>query len=161
MIQAPTIVAFAGEGGGLLSPDGSLLVIFLLFILLVPALNRILFTPISRVLNDRERLTVGSDTDVRAMLGAIDQNLAAYEEGIRGARAEGYRLLEERRALATTERQAQIDAARAQAAEQIASARGEIGRDAESARGRLVADAREIARTISSNVLGRSVGGAQ
>jgi F0F1-type ATP synthase membrane subunit b/b' len=161
LILAPTIAAFAEGGGGLLSPDGSILVIFLLFIALVPALNRLIFRPISHILNERDRLTVGTDTDVRAMLGTIDQNLAAYEEGIRGARAEGYRLLEGRRALATAERQAQIDAARTRSAEQIAAAREEIGRDAESARGRLVTDAKDIARTISSSVLGRAVGGKQ
>jgi F-type H+-transporting ATPase subunit b len=152
-------VAFAEGASGLLSPDGSILVIFLIFIALVPALNRIVFKPVSRVLDERDRLTTGSDTDVRAIMGTIDDSLARYEEGVRDARAEGYRLLEARRAEVMAERQAAIEGARAEANGRIDAGREEIARDAEAARARLDAEAREIARTISASVLGRAVGG--
>jgi F-type H+-transporting ATPase subunit b len=145
----------------MLTPDGSLLVTLVLFLLLVPILNRILFQPITHILNERDRLTTGSSTDARAILNTIDRKLADYEEGIRGARSEGYRLIESRRALAAAERQDKIGAARAAAEAEIGAARAEIAADAAAARTRLESDAREIADRISSTLLGRAVGGTR
>src|ERR1041385_4118404 len=85
------------EGGSILTPDGSIFVIFAIFIALVPTLNAIVVKPIMHVLAERDRLTAGAATDARAMLGSVEMRLAAYEEGIRDARAEGYQLLEARR----------------------------------------------------------------
>lgn len=161
MIPVTTALAFAEGGGGstLLSPDGSILVILLIFIALVPTLNALVVRPIMRVLAERERLTSGTETFAHTIVNTIEYRLASYEEAIRDARTESYKLLEARRADAAAERQTVIDRARAEAEERIAGARAEIGRDAETARGRLEADAREIARDISSNLLGRAVGG--
>src|ERR1051325_3143889 len=97
-MSAFPIPALAEGGTSMLTPDGSLLVILILFLVLVPLLNRILFKPITDVLDERERLTTGSSTDVRAIFHRIDHKLAEYEDGIRGARSEGYRLVEGRRA---------------------------------------------------------------
>jgi F-type H+-transporting ATPase subunit b len=150
----------AAEGGGnILTPDGSLLLILGLFLVFVPILNKILFQPIGRVLEERERRTTGSDTDVRAMLGSIDTKLARYEEGIREARGAGYRLVEERRATALDARAKTIAEAREAAEAKIADARAAFGRDVAEAQSRLEGDAREIADRISSTVLGRAVGG--
>lgn len=143
----------------MLMPDGSLLVIVVLFLVFVPILNRILFKPITDVLDERERLTTGSDTDVRAMFANVDYKLSEYEEGIREARASGYRLVEQQRAAAMQERQAAVASARATAEARVAEARAALAADAAAARGRLESDAREIAATISSTVLGRAVGG--
>lgn len=143
----------------MLTPDGSLLLAIVLFLVLVPLLNKILFQPITHILNERERLTTGSSTDARAILHTIDQKLGDYEERIRGARSEGYRVIESRRSAATAERQEKITAARADAETKIAAARAEIGSEADAARARLETDAREIATRISSTILGRAVGG--
>lgn len=161
MIVVSTVLALAEGKGGLLEPDGSLLIIFAIFIALVYTLNRVLFRPIMHVLAERERRTWGSDTDVRAILNSIDQNLAGYEESIRDTRTEGYRVLEARRADAVASRQTAIEAARASAASRIESARAEIEGDATIARGRLETDAREIASTITASVLGRAAGGGR
>jgi F-type H+-transporting ATPase subunit b len=143
----------------MLTPDGSLLLILVLFLLFVPLINKVLFQPIANVLDERERRTGGSDTDVRAMLGDLDRKMGEYEEGIREARGAGYRIVEQRRTAALEERQNAIKAAREAAEAKIADARAEIGRDAADARTRLEADAREIAASISATVLGRAVGG--
>lgn len=145
----------------MLTPDGSLLVTIILFLALVPILNRILFQPITTVLNERDRLTNGSETDAEAILSTIDRKLTAYEEGIRAARSEGYEVIERRRAAAMSERQSMITDARETAERKIADARAQIGADAEAARTTLESDAREIAAKISSTLLGRAVGGAR
>lgn len=160
MISIFRLPVLAAEGGSeMLMPDGSLLLILVLFLLFVPIINKVLFKPIANVLDERERRTGGSDTDVRAMLGDIDRKMGEYEEGVREARGAGYRVVEQRRAAALEERQNAIKSAREAAEAKIAGARAEIGREADGARERLLADAREIATTISSTVLGRAVGG--
>ena len=159
MIYAFLVPAFAEGGDNILRPDGSLLVTLVLFLIFVPILNKILFQPIGRVLSERERLTSGSITEAKAILNTIDHRLTAYEEGIRDARSEGYRYVEQRRIAANATRQERIDAARESAAMKIAAARADLAADAEAARGRLEADAREIAAQISSTLLGRAAGG--
>jgi F-type H+-transporting ATPase subunit b len=160
VIAASVILASSG-GGSILSPDASMIYILILFLLLVPILNRILFKPITHVLNERERLTEGASTDAHAMRNAIDHKLAHYEDGIRQARAEGYKLLEARRGVAIAERKKIIDQARDEAATHLANARATIVQEAETARTRLEDDARQLARRISSTVLGRTVGGVR
>jgi F-type H+-transporting ATPase subunit b len=145
----------------MLTPDGSLIVTLILFLVFVPILNKILFQPISRVLSERDRLTGGSSTEAKAILNTIDHKLTSYEEGIRDARSEGYRHVEKRRKDALAERQERIEAARENAAMKIAAARSDLAADAEAARGGLEADAREIAAQISSALLGRAAGGTR
>jgi F-type H+-transporting ATPase subunit b len=161
VISTYATIAMAEGGTSMLMPDGSLLVTLILFLALVPILNRILFKPITHVLEERDRLTTGSDTETHAIMNTIDARLSAYEEGIRDARSEGYRVVEQRRSAAVAARQEKITAAREAAERQIAGARSEIGAEADAARARLEADAREIAAEISSTLLGRAVGGAR
>ena len=160
MISTYATIAMAEGGTSMLMPDGSLLVTLILFLALVPLLNRILFKPITHVLEERDRLTAGSDTQTTAIVRTIEERLEAYEEGIREARSEGYRTVEQRRNAAVADRQEKIAAARADAEAKIAEARAQIGAEADTARGRLEADARQIAAEISSTLLGRAVGGA-
>jgi F-type H+-transporting ATPase subunit b len=160
-MYAYLVPAFAEGGTSMLTPDGSLIVTMVLFLVFVPILNKILFQPIGRVLSERDRLTGGSSTEARAILHTIDHKLTAYEEGIRDARSEGYRYVEQRRNEANAERQERIEAARESATMKIAAARADLAADAEAARGRLEADAREISTQISSALLGRAAGGTR
>ena len=161
MISTYATIAMAEGGTSMLMPDGSLLITLILFLALVPLLNRILFKPITHVLEERDRLTTGSDTQTTAIVHTIEDRLEAYEAGIREARSEGYRTVEQRRTAAVADRQARITAAREAAEAEIAAARAQLAAEAEAARGRLEGDAREIATDISSKLLGRSVGGAR
>src|SRR5262249_30250277 len=161
LIPVYPIAALAEGGSSILTPDGSLLFILILFLVFVPILNRILFKPITDILGERERLTTGSTGGARATLATVDRKLAEYEEGIGEAHSEGYRVIEARRKAAAAARQEAITAARAESDRKIAAARSELAADAERARTRLEADAREIALQISSQLLGRAVGGGR
>jgi F-type H+-transporting ATPase subunit b len=161
VIQLPTMLALAGGSGNILTPDGSILVIFVIFIALVPLLNRVVVKPITDVLAERERRTAGAHTDSVAMTARIENRLAEYEEGVARARGEGYKLLEAKRAEAMADRQAAIDTARAAAQGRIDEAKAQVARDAEVAKASLAKDASDIAREITSAVLGRAVGGGR
>lgn len=161
MTLAPTIHAFPLAEAGLFDVDGSILVVFILFIALVPTLNALVVKPIVRVLDERARRTDEAHGDLATITAKVEHDLATYEQGIRTARAAGYKVLEGRRATALAERQAAIEAARGSAEEQIAAGRAEIAGSADAARARLDADSREIARQITSTVLGRVTGGTR
>lgn len=156
---SPTILAFAEGGGNIISPDGSLVFVLILFLVFVFVLNRILFRPISRVLDDRQNLIEGSANEARAARRRYEAKLADYEATIRHARADGYRRLEQERAVALEERSKVIEAAKQQAHEKIGQARVEIARQAALARTALESESQQIAERITRTVLGRTVGG--
>jgi F-type H+-transporting ATPase subunit b len=152
-------LAFAEGGGDIISPDGSLVFVLVLFLILVFVLNRILFRPIGRVLDERQTLTEGAANQARAARHSYDARLADYEATIRQARAESYKRSEQERAAAVEERRHLIDEAKLHAHEQIESAKQEIQQQVVQARAALESESRQIAERISRTVLGRTVGG--
>ena len=153
------VLAFAEGGSSIVNPDGSLVFVLLLFLLFVFVMNRLLFRPISRILDQRQTLTVGAANDARAAARRYEMRLGEYEATIRQARAESYKKLEAHRAIALEERRQVIEAAKQQTAEEIAQAKSEIGRQTEAARASLESESRQIAENISRTILGRTVGG--
>lgn len=153
------VLAFAEGGSSIINPDGSLVFILLLFLLFVFVMNRLLFRPVSRILDQRQTLTVGAANDARAAARRYEMKLNEYETTIRQARAESYKNLEAQRAVALAERQQVVEAAKQETAEGISRAKAEIERQAEQARATLEAESRQIAENISRTILGRTVGG--
>jgi F-type H+-transporting ATPase subunit b len=152
-------LAFAEGGGNIISPDGSLVFVLFLFILLVFVLNRILFRPIGRVLDERQTLTEGAANEARAARRTYEARLAEYEATIRQTRAESYKRSDQERAAAVEERRRLIDEAKLHAHEQIEGAKQEIEQQVVLARAALESESRQIAERISRTVLGRTVGG--
>lgn len=153
------VLAFAEGGSSIINPDGSLVFILLLFLLFVFVMNRLLFRPVSRILDQRQTLTVGAANDARAAARRYEMKLNEYETTIRQARAESYKNLEAQRAVALAERQQVIDAAKQATAEEISRAKAEIERQSEQARTTLETESWQIAENISRTILGRTVGG--
>jgi F-type H+-transporting ATPase subunit b len=154
-----TALALAGGEENIIQPNASLFLVLVLFLIFAFVLNRILFRPIGRVLDEREALTEGATNEARAAARRYETELASYEAAIRQARADSYRRLEQQRAAALEERKLRIDQAKQKAAAQIESAKSEIADQAGAARASLEAESRQIAQRISQTVLGRTVGG--
>ena len=152
-------LALAEGGGDIISPDGSLVFVLVLFLVFVFLLNRILFRPVGRVLDERQTLTEGSANEARAARRIYETRLAEYEATIRQARAESYKRSEHERAAAMEERRHLIDEAKLHAHEQIERAKQEIEQQVLQARAALESESRQIAERISRTVLGRTVGG--
>ena len=85
----------------------------------------------------------------------MESNLTRYEDSLRRARAEGYRLLEQQQAEASGERQRKIASARKDVEEVIGQERGKIQAQADEARATLEDEARRVAASISSQILRR------
>jgi len=142
-----------------LVPDGTLILHGAIIIIMVAVLNWTLFRPINRILEERDRRTSGLISEAEQTLARIEESLRQYEQTLRGARAEGYQLLERQRAEAIRERERQIASARELLSKQTSSEKQQIRSQAEVARATLSKEATRIALKISSQILGRPVAG--
>src|SRR2546421_13120499 len=111
------------EGSIQLVPDGTVFLHIAIIILMVYVLNATLFRPINRILAERERIARSGHGAAHDILQKVEANLTLYEESLRAARAEGYRLLEQERADALSARQAQLAQVRAEAEQLLAAER--------------------------------------
>ena len=158
MLATPAFV-LAAEGESIIKLDATLFFILLLFLVFVFLLNRVLFKPIGRVLDERETLTDGATAEARAARLRYQVKLDDYEARIREARAETYRRLEQERAAALDKRKQLTDEAKAQATGQIEQAKAELSQQVAGARATLETESRQIAQRISTTVLGRAISG--
>ncbi|MEK6299374.1 MAG: ATP synthase F0 subunit B [Acidobacteriota bacterium] len=155
-----TLVLVLAEGGeNIIQPDLSLVLVLVLFLIFAFVLNKILFKPISKVLDERHNLTVGASDEARAAVRSYQSRLADYEARIREARAQGYRQAELDRAAALERRRQTIDEVKQQATRQIEEAKSNIKHQAAEALAALESDSHQIAERISRTLLGRTVGG--
>ncbi|PYS91024.1 MAG: hypothetical protein DMF64_13310 [Acidobacteria bacterium] len=146
------------EGSIQLVPDGTIFFHIALVILMVYVLNTTLFRPINRILAEREARARSGRGAAHDILKDVEANLTRYEEGLRAARTEGYRMLEQERAEALQARQNLLTQVRAEAEQLIAKERSAISTQTEQARATLQHDAQRIAAEISAQILHRSVG---
>jgi F-type H+-transporting ATPase subunit b len=160
-LPATALLALAEGGSSIINPDGSLVLIFVLFIVFVFALNRVLFKPVGRVLDERETLTDGARSEARAASRRYQARLDDYESRIRDARVTTYRQLEQRRAAALEERRLLIEESKNRAVQEIELAKSEIARQVGQARTALETESRQIAERIFRTVLGRPVAGGR
>lgn len=142
-----------------LVPDGTLFLHIAIILLMIFLLNRTLFKPINRVLEERERRTLGRSGEAREILRSIEENLARYERTLREARTEGYHLLEKQRADAMSLRQNSLNAVREEVTGLIEREKEGIREQTAEARVQLEEEARRAAREVSSHILGRPVEG--
>lgn len=140
-----------------LVPDGTLFVHIIIILVMIFVLNRMLFRPINRVLDERERRTGGRSHEAREILHRIDENMARYERSLRDARTEGYHLLEQQRADAMSIRQNRVAAEREKVAALVENEKGAIRAQADDARATLGDEARRVAASVSAQILGRPI----
>jgi len=138
-----------------LVPDGTLIIHIAIIITMVFILNKVLFRPINRTLDERENRTRGRSKEAREIIQRVEVNLSHYEDSLRQARAEGYRLLEQQQSKAFNERQSKIASVRKEVEAVIGQQRGKIQEQAAEARSTLEDEARRVAASISSQILRR------
>src|SRR5262245_36817009 len=132
VVPAACMIALAEDG--ILSIDGSFLFVFISIFFLIFILDRTLFRPINKVLDDRYKLGEGRLAEAREMLDQHDQRLHHYEDQVRAARAEANQTLENGRKQALAACQKIIDQTRTSSASRIQAARQEIAAEAETAK---------------------------
>ncbi len=138
-----------------LVPDGTLFLHIAIILIMIYILNRTLFRPINRILEERERSTHGRAGEARGILQQVDESLARYEQTLRDARGDGYRLLEQRRTEAMSSRQNKIDVVKDEVSNLLQKQKDSIHVQAEESRVILESEARRVAGIVSTQILGR------
>jgi F-type H+-transporting ATPase subunit b len=151
-------IAHASEGGLQIIPSlDRLIPLLVLFVILVPVLNALLFKPLLAVLEEREQSIDGARARAAELAQQAGALLARHDEAVRRAReiahAEQVRVIDEARG----QHAATIGAARETAEAEIVRARGEIASATQSVRATLAAEAEPIARDIAARLLDRSL----
>jgi F-type H+-transporting ATPase subunit b len=151
-------LASLGAGGAVtIDLDVTVAAQIVLFVLLFLILKPLLFTPMLKLFEERERRIDGAKNEAKAMYAQADAKMAQYETELakvkRSAgderdklRAAGQRREQEILAKVRTETNAMIDDGRAK-----------IAKDATTIRAELDAVSKTVARELASRVLGREV----
>ena len=143
-----------------LVPDGTLILHVIIILVMVWILNKTLYKPINRILEAREKRTRGRMSEAQEILTDVGEKVSNYERQLRQARAEGYAMSEQERAVAMQERQRKLNEMRQQLSESIAQEKQTIQAQVEEARVTLETESRRIAQEIGERVLDRPVGSA-
>jgi F-type H+-transporting ATPase subunit b len=121
----------------------------LLFIVLVLAYQFLIQGPLTAVLAKRRALTEGAMEDARKAIAQAEAKAAEYAERLRLARADAYKLREQRVKQWSAERDAALDAARKAAGQKVRQAKAELEAEA--------ASAREVIQAATADLAGRAV----
>lgn len=125
----------------------------LLFIVLVVAYQLLVQGPLRRTLAERRARTVGAVENAHRAIGEAESKAAEYAEKLRQARAEIFRMREQRAKQRNAEREAALDAARKAAGAKVSDARDEMDAETERARQTIRGSAGELADQVVQAVL--------
>jgi F-type H+-transporting ATPase subunit b len=132
-----------------------------LFILLVIAYQFLMQKPLTAMLAKRRALTEGAMEDARKAVAEAEAKTADYAERLRLARADAYKLREQRVKQWSSERDTALDAARNAAGEKVRQAKAEFDAEAESARKTIQSAAADLAGLAVRAVLPAAAGGSR
>jgi F-type H+-transporting ATPase subunit b len=152
------LLLLALEGSAIqLVPDGTLLFHLVIIVVMVGVLNVTLLKPINRILEERDKRTEGRFSEVRAVLANISKKLREYERRMREARAAGYVLLEQERAVVSRERERRLTAVKGELAHWQREQKERLRLETEEIKARLERDAQGMALEIGRQILHRDV----
>lgn len=132
-----------------------------LFILLVMAYQFLVQGPLGRALRDRRARTEGAMEDSRKAIARAEERAGEYAAKLRQARAEVYKVREQRVKQWSAERDAALDVARKAAGQKVSQAKAEIDGEAAQARQTIEASAGELAGRVVRAVLPAAAGGTR
>ncbi|HEY2858962.1 MAG TPA: ATP synthase F0 subunit B [Terracidiphilus sp.] len=133
----------------------------ILFIVLVMAYQFLVQRPLSRTLKDRRDRTDGAIEEAHKAIARAEQRALEYADRLRQARADIFKLREQRIKQWSAERDVALDAARRAAGETVSQAKTELDAEAAHARQVIQASAGELASRVVRAVLPLAAGGTR
>ncbi len=137
--------------------DGTLVLQFVNFMILMVVLNALLFKPLRAALKARKETIEGSKAKVQDIDEQVQAQIARYEAQLQEARQQGG---QERSALRKTGQEEEVrilGEANRSAAERLQTITAQIQDEANSARQALRGETEALAKEIAGKVLGRAV----
>ncbi|MFP5207028.1 MAG: ATP synthase F0 subunit B [Acidobacteriota bacterium] len=133
----------------------------LLFLVVVAAYEVLVQGPLTATLARRRALTEGAMEEAQQAIARAEARTAEYAEKLRQARAEAYKLREQRMKQWNTERDAALDKARHGAGHKVGEAKAVLEAEAGSARQTIQATAADLGRQAVRAVLPLAAGGTR
>ena len=133
----------------------------ILFILLVLAYQFLVQGPLSRTLAERRARTSGAVEEANKAIVAAESKADDYANKLRQARAEVFRVREQRLQQWAHERDTVLDAARKKALQRVLEAKLALESEAEAARKTLMASADQLAEQVVRAVMPAAAGGSR
>ena len=138
-----------------LVPDGTLLFHLFLVVVMVVVLNRTLLKPINQILAEREKQIANRRSEAQALAAETDEKVRKYNNTLREARSEGYRLLEKERAESLKAKEERLKQSREQVSKEVAVQVEATRYQEQSVKRELEGQAAEMGNLISSQFLRR------
>jgi F-type H+-transporting ATPase subunit b len=133
----------------------------LLFIVLVLSYQFLVQGPLTATLKERRARTDGAVEDAHKAIAQAEARAAEYALKLRQARADVYKVREQRIKQWNVERDAALDAARKAAGLKVGQAKAELEMEAASARTTIQASSGDLANLVVSAVLPLAVGSSR
>ena len=133
----------------------------ILFILLVLAYQFLVQGPLSRTLAERRSRTSGAVEEANKAIAAAESKTDDYANKLRQARAEVFRVREQRLQQWAQERDTVVDAARKKALQRVLEAKLALESETEAARKTLMASADQLAEQVVRAVMPAAAGGSR
>ena len=141
----------------MVSVDVSLFVQIVNFLVLIWALNLVLYKPIRNYLIQRKQKVLARHQGAAASLEEAEVREAAFEQGIKAARAKGVKEKESFLQEAGEEEKRIVGEINAKAQAELSAVREKISKDAEAVRAALQGEIEEYAKAIGQKILGRAI----
>lgn len=126
------------------------------FLLLLAWLSTVLFGPLMRVYDEREKRIEGSAEEARRLREGASQKAGVVEKRLAEAQEEARRILEDLRNKGLEKEREIIESARQKAASRLEDAQADLFAVSEEVKGKLRDDAKAISEQIVQKVLGRA-----
>ncbi len=157
VLQGSIADAFGASGGVTVDLDPTFLGQVVLFVLLFLILRPLLFTPMLRLFDERDKRIEGAKNEARAMFAEADAMMGRYEEELVAARRAAGAERDKKRLEGQRQEQVILAKVRAETNAMVDEGRARIAKDAETIRKELGQTASALARDMASRVLGREV----
>ena len=130
----------------------------LLFVVLVAAYQVLVQGPLKRTLAERRARTEGAVENAQKAIAQAEARAAEYADKLRQARAEIFKMREQRAKQRSNEREAALDAARKAAGVKVGQAKAELDTETEGAKLAIEGSAGELANQVVRAVLPQAAG---
>ena len=132
-----------------------------LFVVLVAAYQILVQGPLTRTLAERRARTAGAVENAHKAIEQAEARAAEYADKLRHARAEIFKMREQRAKDRNAERETALDAARKAAGVKVNQAKAEMDTETENARQTIQSSAGELANQVVRAVLPMAAGSSR
>jgi len=139
------------------SLDYSLGIQIINFVLLIFILNRLLYKPLLGMIDKRKQKFADSEAEIRHLQETVEQQMAAYEEKLRRAKAAAVEEKNEIIRRGAEEARAITDAVRAEIPKLMEQFQVRMGQEIDAAKRILTNQSQKLSIEIAEKVLGRNL----